>query len=366
MLIALSIMVLLAMQTDAPMVTIVIVGSVLVLKTDRRGKAFILLVLILMLIRLNIKLQYKPFTQGYITEINASSFLVENGMDHVLVYTRDASIYHPFDRVVLTGKIDPIEEGKRDFGFDVERWAQANRIIGTISEDQTLRFCRDSPGHFILSGGFAQQNQEFTAVFRDILYDTLPDDPQMDFVSLGLQFALLLSASDRFLQRIPDARLATILQFVSLLLFSWLFGFPLTALRFIVFFITARLCNDRKIAFSINIFLFFFIAPHSLSQWTLLIPLAFQFSSIFFMKQKAFFVRFGLLAAIFMLSNGICFPLSILIFPLVRSILMMVSAVFWATTLLPFLAYPALFLYRLFNVLLGKFSFDTIRLIGTM
>ncbi|TFG81794.1 MAG: MBL fold metallo-hydrolase, partial [Erysipelotrichales bacterium] len=47
-------------------------------------------------------------------------------------------------------------------------------------------------------------------------------------------------------------------------------------------------------------------------------------------------------------------------------ILMMVSAVFWSTTLLPLLAYPALFLYRLFNDLLGKFSFDTIRLIGTM
>lgn len=363
---AIMIIAVVGMQTAAPRYLMIIGCGILALKTDRKGKILILVLLAILLLRLNVDLKGKAFTQGYITEINASSFLVENGLDHVLVYTQDAFKYHPFDRIALVGEIAPIEGRVGDFGFDAVRWASANRIIGTISDDQTLRFCRDSIGHFILAGGFSANNTAFVKVFRAIVYDTEPDDPMMDFVSLGLQFALFLGVLDRLSQRIPNERAAGLFTFTGLFLFGWLFGFPLTALRFLLFFLTAKLFGDRKLAFSFNILLFMLYDPNSLRQWTVLIPLAFQFSSIFFSKWKAYCVRFTLLSAIFMRSNGIFFPFSMLVFPLARIALMMISAVFWLATLIPFFAYPALFLHRTFVCLQSLISYDFIRFIGTI
>jgi len=363
---ALSIVVLVGMQTAAPMYPILLGCGVLFLKTDKRGRIFIVVMLGIVLLRMNLDFKGKAFTQGYVTEINASSYIVENGLDHILVYTEDASKIHPFDRVAIVGQIDPIEGRTGDFGFDALRWASANRILGTISEDQTLRFCRDSLGHFLLAGGFAQNNTAFVNVFRDLIYDTQPDDPLIDFVSLGLQFALLLGVLNRLTQAIPNEILAESLKFVGLFLFGWLFGYPLTALRFLLFFLTSRFFTDRKLAFCVNIMVFMLYDPNTLSQWTVLIPLAFQFSSIFFSKTNAYFVRCALLAAIFMRSNGILLPISILFFPLARSILILISAVFWSATIIPILAYPALWLHGLFINLQSMFDYDLIRIIGTI
>ena len=364
--VALSFSILIAMQTDAPMWVIIVASGILLLKCDKKERICILFILMLLLIRLNINVKSKPFTQGYITEINAHSFLVKNGMDHILVYTQDASKYHPFDRIAIVGEIAEIEARKGDFGFDVQKWASANRILGTISDEQTLRFCRSSIGHFILSGGFAKHNAAFVAVFRDLIYDTEPDDPLLDFISLGLQFTLLLSILNRLAQHIPNENAGVIFQFIGLVLFAGLFGFPLTALRFIFFFLTSRCFKDSKLAFSTNILCFFFYAPSSLSQWTILIPLAFQFTTIFYRDKYAYFVRCVLLSVIFMRSNGIFLPLSILLFPLARKILMIISAVFWLATLLPCFAYPALFLHGIFVNLQNMITFDHIGIIGTI
>ena len=358
--------VLIGMQTRQPNLLILLCFGVLLLNEKGKRRSYILLYVILILLRLNIQLPNRSFTEGYITEINASSFLVENGLDHVLVYAQNVADYHPFDRIVILGEIAPIEGRIGDFGFDALRWASSNRILGSVAVDQTLRFCRESIGHFILSGGFAKKNQAFVNAFRNLIYDTQADDPVMDFVSLGLQFTLVLAILSRLSQRIPQETSARIFEFSGLFLFSWLFGFPLTALRFLLFFSTARLFKDRKLVFSVNILILFLFNPFTLCQWTVLIPLTFQFAHIFYSDRKTFLVRYGLLASIFMRSNGLFLPISLLFFPLVRKALMLISVFFWLATILPFLATLAVLLYGAFANLMNLFLLDAIRVVGTI
>jgi hypothetical protein len=305
------IIVLVGMQTRNPQITVMLAYAALCLKADRKGKIVLLITLVLIIIRLSLNIDVSKVKQGYVTEINASSFIVDNGIDHVLVYSEDVADIHPFDRIVIVGEVTPIEARKGDFGFDARRWAKANRIAGTIAEEGTLRFCRDSFPHFLFSGGFAKNNPAFVVAFRNLIYDTNPDDPLMDFISLGLQFSLLLLLLDRLSQRISNEKTALFLEFVGLFLFSSLFGFPLTSLRFMLFFLTSRFIKDRKLAFALNILLFFIYEPHTLSQWTILIPLTFQFSSIFYKKRNTYFVRSALLALIFLRSNAVVFQVSI-------------------------------------------------------
>jgi competence protein ComEC len=360
------IIVLVVMQTRCPQIVVALAIATLCLKADRKGKFVLAIMLGLILLRLNLNIDVSKVKQGYVTEINASSFIVDNGIDHVLVYSEDVADIHPFDRVVIVGEVTPIEARKGDFGFDALRWAKANRIAGTVSEEGTLRFCRDSFPHFLLSGGFAKNNPSFVAAFRNLVYDTNPDDPLMDFISLGLQFSLLLLLLDRLSQRISNEKTAFVFQFAVLFLFSALFGFPLTSLRFMLFFLTSRFIKDRKLAFSLNILLFFIYEPHTLSQWTILIPLAFQFSSIFYKKRNAYFVRSALLAMIFLRSNAVFFPLSLLLFPILRKGMLVVSGVYWSATMLPFLAELALLLNRLFTQLLASLSLERFRMISTI
>jgi hypothetical protein len=103
------IIVLVGMQTRNPQITVMLAYAALCLKADRKGKIVLLITLVLIIIRLSLNIDVSKVKQGYVTEINASSFIVDNEIDHVLVYSEDVADIHPFDRIVIVGEVTPIE-----------------------------------------------------------------------------------------------------------------------------------------------------------------------------------------------------------------------------------------------------------------
>jgi competence protein ComEC len=67
-----------------------------------------------------------------------------------------------------------------------------------------------------------------------------------------------------------------------------------------------------------------------------------------------------------MRSNGVFLPISLLFFPFVRKVMMIISAFFWAATVFHFLSVPVVFLYRAFANLISLFSLDVLRVVGTI
>lgn len=363
---AVSLLTLIAMQVRQPTLFILMTGLIVGFQTDRRKRIFVFILLFFIILRINLPADSKRFTEGYVVEINPSSIVVQHWMDRVLISVEDPSLYHAFDRVVIHEDFKPTESRIGDFGFNAQQWARANRIQGIVDESNIVRFCRNSILHFLFSGGVAHQDTSFVSAWRDLIYDTTQDHSITGFISLGLQFSLFLSLMHRLTQRIRQEGIAELVTFVSLCLFSSLFAFPLTSLRFIFFYLSSRCCNDRKLSFSINVLFFFFYEPATLTQWTLLIPLVYQSSTLLVPKPWRLIVRFVVIALVFMRSNAIVYPFALLLFPIFRSLFMLVSCVFWLSLLIPNLSYFSTFAYRILESLLVRLPIESYSITGTI
>jgi len=363
---AVSLLTLIAMQLRQPTLFIVMTGSIVVFQTDRRKRIFVFLLLTLIVLRLNLPVNSNVFTEGVVVEINPSSIVVQHHLDRVLIRVEDPSIYHAFDRVIIDADFKPIESRIGDFGFDAQRWARANRIQGTVDESDIIRFCRNSILHFLFYGGVAHHDTAFVSAWRDLIYDTTQDHSITGFISLGLQFSLFLSLMHRLTQRIRHKGTAECVTFGSLCLFSSLFAFPLTSFRFIFFYLSSRLCSDRKLSFCINILFFFFYEPATLNQWTLLIPLVYQSATLLVPKPRRLLVRTVVVAFVFMRSNAIVAPFALLLFPVFRALFMLVSCLFWLTLFIPNLSHFSTFAYRTLESLLIRLPIESFSITGTI
>ena len=363
---AVSLLTLFAMQVRQPALFILMTGSILVFQADQRKRIFVFLLLTLIVIRLNLHVNSNVFTEGVVVEINPSSIVVQHHLDRVLIRVEDPSIYHAFDRVVIDEDFKPIESRIGDFGFVARQWARANRIQGIVDESNIVRFCRNSILHYLFSGGVAHHDMAFVSAWRDLIYDTTQDHSITGFISLGLQFSLFLSLMHRLTQRIRQQGIAECVAFGSLCLFSSFFAFPLTSLRFIFFFLSSRLCRDRYLSLSMNILFFFFYEPATLTQWTLLIPLVYQSTTLLVPKPRRRFVRIVVIALVFMRSNAIVDPFALLLFPVLRTLYMLISGLFWLSLLLPNLSYLSTFAYRTLESLLIRLPIESFLITGTI
>lgn len=363
---AVSLLTLFAMQVRQSTLFILITGFIVVFQTDRRKRIFVFLLLTLIVLRLNLSTNSNGFTEGVVVEINPSSIVVQHHLDRVLIRVEDPSIYHAFDRVVIDADFKPVESRIGDFGFDPQRWARANRIQGTVDESDIVRFCRNSILHYLFSGGVAHHDTAFVSAWRDLIYDTTQDQSITGFISLGLQFSLFLSLLHRLTQRIRQQGIAECVTFGSLCLFSSLFAFPLTSFRFIFFYLSSRLCRDRYLSLSMNILFFFFYEPATLSQWTLLIPLVYQSTTLLVSKPRRLFVRTVVIALVFMHSNAIVAPFALLLFPIFRALFMLVSCVFWLSLFIPNLSHFSTFAYRALESLLIRLPIESFSITGTI
>lgn len=363
---AVSLLTLVAMQVKQPALILLATGLIVGFQTDSRKRIVVFILLSLIVLRLNLPVSSTGFREGVVVEINPSSIVVQHYLDRVLIRVEDPSIYHAFDRVVIDEEFKPIVSRVGDFGFDAQLWARANRIQGTVDESSIVRFCRQSILHDLFSGGVAHHDTVFVSAWRDLIYDTMQDPSITGFISLGLQFSLFLSLMHRLTQRIRQKEVAELVTFGSLCLFSSLFAFPLTALRFIFFHLSSRLCKDRHLSFSMNVLFFFFYEPATLTQWTLLIPLVYQATTLLVHKQRRLLVRTAVIALVFLRSNAVVDPFALLLFPIFRALFMLVSCLFWASLLLPNLSYISTLVYRSVESLLNRLPIETVSITGTI
>ena len=364
--VASSILILIAMSTKSPFWSLLIGILALYKSIQPRHRLVFLLFGSLILFRLLVVVPNNSFTEGTIIEINPSSVLVAKGFDRILVLTDDVSDFHAMDRVVITGEVNQIQNRVGDFGFDARSWAQANRIIGSVSESQVQVFCRKTFLHELLAGGVAQKHSAFTTLWRDLLYDTNKTLGIFDVVSMGIQFSVFLYVMDLVLIFVASEKLARYLRFLGLLLFSWLLGFPLAAWRILVDLFLRFWINDRTLKFSLSIFIFYLVCPQTLSQWPILIPLLFQASNLFFPHKIRRFVSWVFLAFVFSRSEAIVSPLDILLFPFLRSLMKPLVLLFWLSLFIPYLSYVCVGLYQFFTTLYITLPTQSFQWIGML
>lgn len=364
--VASSLLILIAMMTKSPFWSLLIGILVLCKSIQPRQRFVFILFGSLILFRLLVVVPNNSFTDGTIIEINPSSVLVAKGFDRVLVLTDNAGDYHATDRVVISGNISPVESHIGDFGFDARSWAQANRIIGSVSDSQVQVFCRKTFIHELLAGGVAQKHRAFTTLWRDLLYDTDKKLGIFDVVSMGIQFSVFLYVMDLVLIFVASEKLARYLRFLGLFLFGWLLGFPLAAWRILVDLFLRFWINDRTMKFSLTIFIFYFVCPQTLAQWPILIPLLFQASNLFFSHKSKRLVSWGFLAFVFSRSEAIVSPLDILLFPFLRSLMKPLVLLFWLSLFIPYLSYVCVGLYHFISAFYLLLPTQTIQWIGML
>jgi len=364
--VASSLLVLIAMSTKSPFLSLSIGMIVLCKSIQPRHRVAFLVLGIFILLRLLVIPPNDSFSEGVIIEINPSSVLVAKGFDRILVLTEDVSDFHAMDRVVITGKVNPILNRVGDFGFDARSWAQANRIIGSVSDSQVQVFCRKTFLHELLAGGIAQKHSEFTTLWRDLLYDTNKTLGIFDVVSMGIQFSVFLYVLDLALIFVASEKLARYLRFLGLSLFSWLLGFPLAAWRILVDLFLRFWISDRILKFAVSIFVFYLVCPQTLSQWPILIPLLFQASSLFFPHRIQRLTSCAFLAFFFSRSDAIVSPLDILLFPFLRSLMKPLVLLFWLSLFIPYLSYVCVGLYRFISTFYLFLPTQTFQWIGTL
>ena len=254
-------------------------------------------------------------TEGRIVELNQKSVVVQSQSFNVLVRVEDSTRFALGDR--LQGlHVTPFTESPSRYGFQIEPWMKARRMCG-LSDVYTVQVSAQGFWAWVSRGGF-NQDEQFVANLRSLLFQVQQDTMAPLWISLGLLFSVYLKVLKFSLQFTSQSVLKAL---VISMLFVWIghaFGYPLAWWRVGVFEITRLWIASAEDRLSGRILLLLLIAPYGLTQLAFLIPLALNVVSVYRLSESPWLDRALVIQALLHRFYHQSFLGSILVYPGLR------------------------------------------------
>ncbi len=273
-------------------------------------KPVIILVFILFQFRLNFN-PCEPIEKGRVIEINNQSILVNHRLTNVLINVNDVEQYALQDEVIIYN-IQELETSFHRYGFNQSYYYQSRGICYKALESDTFRIEGKGFFHWLSQGGF-NNNPQFKTLSRSLLFQSTPDKSFELFLSLGLIYSSLIKAIELCFLKVKNRKLESICILFVFIIIGYYLGYPLSLVRVCVFYLSTMLFQDRMLRLSFNILIFSFISPYGLTQLAFVLPIAFQFFTLFLPMKSKYIQRLIILIIVltqYNQSNSILYLLS--------------------------------------------------------
>ena len=278
-----------------------------------RHKILFILLFILFNIRLNIN-TCQPIEKGRVVELNNSSILVNHNLTNVLISVNDISQYAIHDEILIY-QTQNIQLSPHRYGFNVKNYTQSRNICFSAQESDTYKIEGKGLLHWMSQGGL-NSNPEFKQLIRLLLFQSNPDQELDLFISLGLIYSSLIKLIELCFIKVKNRMFESIMISFVFLLIGYSLAWPLSLLRVLIFYLSSKLFNDNLLRFSINCIISSFISPYGLTQVAFVLPLMFQFVSIFFPLKSKFIQRICCLIIVFVSYNHSFSLFSLVLYPI--------------------------------------------------
>jgi competence protein ComEC len=256
----------------------------------------------------------EPITSGKVVELNDQSIIVNQGFTNVLVPVHDVNLYALQDTVTLYD-LKHIEPTYHSYGFKLDYWIKSRNICYKSSEQDSYTVKGSGLLNWLSKGGF-NSNQKFIKSIRSLLFQSNPEDDMVIFISMGLIYTLIIRLLRLCFLKQKNEKIELLCVSLIFLYLSFQLAFPLSLVRVWVFYLSAYFVKDSILKFSLNLLICAFISPYGLSQLAFILPLMFQFTSLFLPLKSRFIQRTLVILVVLISFNHSISLMNIVLYPI--------------------------------------------------
>lgn len=317
--------------------------SVLLLIFSNVKKQYLILGLLILLLRLQYRMDLIPSDVGRVIELNEKSLVVESRGSKVRVVGLNPLLFGLNDRIRFT-QPEAIEPSVSFFGFDAKAYGNAHHIY---TQAYFIEWVESAPAFFEWISLKNAVYPDYAKWYRALLLQASFEGMAL-FFSLGLVYesALWLIRKIFFFLK---GRAKHLMELSVLLSLVYVLFFPLTLVRVFISSVLKMFNLDAQARFHGLILLMYLYEPYALTQLSVLIPLSFMFVFVYLPKSYRLLNQYLMVTTVFLSIGMSVSVLSILIYPSLRKLYKYVVLVLMLALCLPILQVPLVIILEQIN-----------------
>ena len=311
-----------------PLTFVVIVVLFLVVFTKVNRK-ILLIGTALLFLRLHTEIRLNPSDMGRVIELNDKSVIVESQGAKIRVSGLDVYQIAIGDLIEFEN-IQDMTHIVSFYGFDSQAYSKAHQIFQQATYVKTIKNAHPFLEWISMKD---PKNIEFAKWYRALMFQSSFEGLYL-FFSLGLVYEVWVAWIRRLCSKFP-LWVQTSFEFAFFGILAYLFFFPLTLIRVLLFRVLDGFGLSRQDRLHGFILIMYLIQPYALTQLSILIPIVYLYMGHYLPKKHLKLHQINVLAILFLSFGYRVSFIQLGLYPMMRKIyrylifLMMVALLFF-------------------------------------